>query len=72
MKRITTPIKLLLITCIATVVVWVHLLGQWLRESLPIVLLVVPFVLGWVVGVVVSGFVWVIAAVVEGYRSGRL
>ncbi|KPL89984.1 hypothetical protein [Herpetosiphon geysericola] len=72
MKRITTPIKLFFIESIAAVVVWVHLLGQWLRESLPIVLLVIPFVLGWLVGVVVSVFVWVIAAGIEGYRSGRL
>lgn len=72
MKHTTATIKLFLITCIATVVVWVQLLGQWLRESLPIVLLVIPFVLGWLVGVVVSGFVWVIAAGIEGYRSGRL
>jgi len=72
MKRITATIKLLLITSIATVVVWVQLLGQWLRESLPIVLLVIPFMVGWLVGVVVSGFVWVIAAGIEGYRSGRL
>ncbi|MBM7843760.1 hypothetical protein [Herpetosiphon giganteus] len=72
MKRITTPIKLFCIEVIAMVVVWVQLLGQWLRESLPIVLLVVPFVFGWFVGVVVSFCIWLIAAVVEGYRSGRL
>lgn len=72
MKRITATIRLFCIEAIATVVVWVQLLGQWLRESLPIVLLVIPFVLGWLVGVVVSGLVWVIAAGIEGYRSGRL
>lgn len=72
MKRITATIKLFLITCIATVVVWVQMLGQWLRESLPIVLLVIPFMVGWLAGVVVSAFVWVIAAGIEGYRSGRL
>lgn len=72
MKRITTPIKFFFIESIAAVVVWVQLLWRWLRESAPIVLLVIPFVLGWLVGVVVSVFVWLIAAVAEGYRSGRL
>ncbi|MFD3165469.1 hypothetical protein [Herpetosiphon sp. NSE202] len=72
MKHATATIKLFCIESIAMVVVWVQLLWRWLRESAPIVLLVIPFVLGWLVGVVVSVFVWVIAAVVEGYRKGRL
>lgn len=42
-----------------------------LRAWLAMLALVIPFVLGWLVGVCVFVVLWFAAAVVAGYKAGR-
>lgn len=51
---------------------WVADAATWtLRHLLPFLVALVPFVAGWLVGVVVFAALWTWAAVSEGYTRGR-
>lgn len=42
-------------------------LGEWLL----IALAAIPYVIGWIIGVIVRITLWTIAAVLAGYHAGR-
>lgn len=41
------------------------------RVAILTVISALPYVLGWLVGFVMRGVLWLVAAIVAGYKSGR-
>ena len=44
---------------------------QRLLDAALVALAVIPYALGWLVGVIVRLSLWIVAAVVAGYKAGR-